>query len=110
MPAIDQGSTSNASAHARAEWPDAYTPDLAEELTQELHASNQAWVSWAWEWLGLGGGGEAAPQLGLEQEAAAALAAGEWHRAALLYRTLLRPDPVAEHRARGHRPKTPDSW
>ncbi|MCH9714706.1 MAG: hypothetical protein K0U63_09200 [Cyanobacteria bacterium] len=108
MPASDQGSTSNASAHAGADGPAGDTTELAEELAEELHASNRAWVTWVWQLLGVGG--EPASQQVLEQEAAAALAAGDWHRGALLYRALLRPDPVAEHRAEGHRPKTPDSW
>ncbi|MFU8884504.1 MAG: hypothetical protein ACNA8O_03510 [Cyanobacteriota bacterium] len=80
--------------------------ELAGELAEELHSSNQAWVELVLQRLQI----STPVQPDLASEAAAALAAGDWRRGALLYRALLRPDPVAEHRAEGHRPKTPGSW
>ena len=93
-------------AAGRVELAGELAQQLAEELAEELHSSNQAWVELVQQRLEL----STPVQPDLASEAAAALAAGEWRRGALLYRALLRPDPVAEHRAGAHRPKTPDSW
>ena len=91
---------------------------LVGELAEELQPATAAWVVEALALLGAAG--EAAERLrcraaalreagsGLEQADAAA-AAGDWRRAGLLYRQLLRPDGM--ERPMEPRPfRRPDSW
>lgn len=106
MPASDQESTRCASGRAEVNRPawntakliEGLAGELGEELADELDASNQNWVAWVCQRLGVGRGPE--PQPDLAQEAAAALAAGDWRRGALLYRQLLRPPAPRPHELR----------